>query len=62
MKIHLDADLRAVARRLAEAGKKVTDACKHSCPEKLELGSDTRVERSGTVLSRFDGVRTSPGR
>lgn len=62
MDFNPNADSAAVAKRLAESGKKVLDVCKHSSPEKLELGSDTRVERGSAVHSRFDGVRTSPRR
>jgi hypothetical protein len=62
MQIHPDADSATVARRLAESGKKVTDVCKHSCPEKLELGSDSRVERSRAVNSRFDRLSARSGR
>lgn len=60
--IHPDADSRAVAKRLAESGKEIKDVCKHSSPEKLELGSDPRLGRSGAVLSRFDRVLLRQGR
>lgn len=56
------ADSAAVAKRLAESGKKVTDVCKHSCPEKLELGNDSGLERRRPVLSRFDRIRSSERR
>lgn len=57
--INLDADLKSVSRRLAEAGKEVKDVCKVSSNE---LGTDHRVGRSGAVRSRFDRVLDSPGR
>lgn len=62
MEVNINADSAAVARRLAESGKEVKDVCKHSSPEKLELGRDPRLGRRGAMPSRFDGIRIRTGR
>jgi hypothetical protein len=54
MEINLNADLSAVLKRLAESGKKVLHACKHSCPEKFELGPSDGVGGSSSVQPYID--------
>lgn len=53
MKINLDADLRSVAKRLAESGKKVIHLCKHSNPEKTEDASVAQSAQQRTCNAPF---------
>lgn len=54
--INTNADLRAVARRLANSGKELKYGDKYSNPEKLELGDDSGLDSCDVMCECRNGV------